>query len=66
MMAFVVPWRDDAFDDLGAECKFRVRETQEWKVHAAAFEAEMVRREMLFDVIDWSEDQTTLLFADDA
>jgi hypothetical protein len=33
---------DDAFSDLGAECKFRVRETQEWKVHAAALEAEMV------------------------
>jgi len=46
---------DDAFSDLGADCKFRVRETQEWKVHAAALEAEMVRRGMLFDVIDWSE-----------
>ena len=57
---------DDALSDLGAECKFRVRETQEWKVHAAALEAEMVRRGMLFDVIDWSEDQTTLFFADDA
>jgi len=54
------------FSDLGAECKFRVRETQEWKVHAAALEAEMVRRGMLFDVIDWSEDQATLLVADDA
>jgi hypothetical protein len=48
---------DDALSDLGAECKFRVRETQEWKVHAAALEAEMVSRGMLFDVIDWSEDQ---------
>ena len=56
---------DDAFSDLGAECKFR-RETQEWKVHAAALEAEMVRRGTLFDVIDWSEDQATLLVADDA
>jgi hypothetical protein len=51
---------DDAFSDLGADCKFRIRETQEWKVHAAALEAEMVRRGMLFDVIDWSEDQATL------
>ena len=57
---------DDAFSELGAECKFRVRETQEWKVHAAALEAEMVRRGMLFDVIDWSEDQATLPVADDA
>jgi hypothetical protein len=55
-----------AASDLGAECKFRVRETQEWKVHAAALDAEMVRRGMLFDVIDWSEDQATLLVADDA
>ena len=57
---------DDALSDLGAECKFRVRETQEWKVHAAALEDEMVRRGMLFDVIDWSEDQAPVLVADDA
>jgi hypothetical protein len=55
---------DDALADLGAECKFRVRENPEWKVHAAALEAEMVSRGMLFEVIDWSEDQTTLLFAE--
>jgi hypothetical protein len=51
---------DDALGDLGAECKFRVRQTPEWKVHAADIEAEMLRRGMIFDVIDWSEDQTTL------
>jgi len=48
---------DDAADDLGAECKFRVRETPEWKVHAAALEAEMRKRGMFFAVIDWSQDR---------
>ena len=45
------------FSDLGAECKFRVRETPEWKVHAAALEAEMRKRGMFFAVIDWSQDR---------
>jgi hypothetical protein len=48
---------DDALSDLGAECKFRVRETPEWKVHAAALEAEMRKRGMFFAVIDWSQDR---------
>jgi hypothetical protein len=34
-------------------------------IREIALEAEMVRRGMLFDVIDWSEDQATLLVADD-
>jgi hypothetical protein len=29
--------------DLGAECKFRVQETPEWKVHAVHIEAEMLK-----------------------
>ena len=53
---------DDALSDLGAECKFRVRETPEWKVHAVHIEAEMLKRGMFFDLIDWSKDQTMLLF----
>ncbi len=48
---------DDVLADLDAECKFRVRETPEWKVHAAALEAEMRNRGMLFVVIDWSQDR---------
>jgi hypothetical protein len=48
---------DDALADFGAECKFRVRETPEWKVHAAAVEAEMRKRGMFFAVIDWSQDR---------
>jgi hypothetical protein len=42
--------------------KFRVRETPEWKKHAADLEAEMLKRGMMFEVIDWSEDQATLPF----
>jgi hypothetical protein len=50
---------DDALCELGKECRFRVRETPEWKKHAADLEAEMLRRGMIFDVIDWSEDLFT-------
>jgi hypothetical protein len=53
---------DDGLSDLGAECKFRVQETPEWKVHAVHIEAEMLKRGMLFELIDWSQDQTMLLF----
>jgi hypothetical protein len=34
---------DDGLSDLGAECKFRVQETPEWKVHAVHIEAEMLK-----------------------
>jgi len=53
---------DDALSDLGAECKFRVRENPEWKVHAVHIETEMLKRGMFFEFIDWSQDQTMLLF----
>jgi hypothetical protein len=53
---------DEALKRQGEETKFRVRETPEWREHAAALEAEMLRRGMLFEVIDWSEDQATLRF----
>ena len=50
-------------DRLGSEGpRFRVRETPEWKKHAADLEAEMLRRGMIFETIDWSEDQATLPF----
>lgn len=32
---------------------FRVRQTPEWKNHAAKLEREMLRRRMTFEVIDW-------------
>jgi hypothetical protein len=53
---------DDELSGLGEETRFRVRETPDWKKHAADLEAEMLRRGMSFEVIDWSEDQATLPF----
>jgi hypothetical protein len=53
---------DDALSDLGAECKFRVRQTPGWKVHAASLEAEMLKRRMFFELIDWLQDQKMWLF----
>src|SRR5882757_2859916 len=50
---------DDALCELGKECRFRVRDTPEWKKHAADLEAEMLRRGMIFDIIEWSEDLFT-------
>ena len=53
---------DDALSELGKESRFRVRETPEWKLHAADLEAEMYRRGMVFEVIDWTEVQPSLPF----
>jgi hypothetical protein len=53
---------DEALKGQGGETRFRVRETFEWKKHAADLEAEMLRRGMIFEVIDWSEDQARLPF----
>jgi hypothetical protein len=53
---------DDALKQQGQETRFRVRETPEWKKHAAALEAEMLKREMSFEVIDWFENQAKLPF----
>jgi hypothetical protein len=51
---------DDGLSSEGP--RFRVRETPEWKKHAADLEAEMLNRGMIFEIIDWSEDQATLPF----
>ena len=48
---------DDALHRRDLETRFRVRETPEWKKHAADLEAEMLKRGMMFEVVDWSEDQ---------
>jgi hypothetical protein len=48
---------DDALSGLGEEPRFRSRETSEWKLPAADLETEMLKRGMMFEVIDWSEDQ---------
>ena len=53
---------DEALKRQGGEPKFRVRETPDWKSHAADLEAEILKRGMFFGVIDWSEDQATLPF----
>jgi hypothetical protein len=53
---------DDALKRQGIATQFRVRETPEWKKHAADLEQEMLKRGMFFGVIDWSEDQATLPF----
>jgi hypothetical protein len=47
---------------MGKQSRFRVRETQEWKTHAADLEAEMSRRGMIFEFIDWLEVQPSLPF----
>ena len=51
---------DDALNRQGLATRFRVRETPEWKKHAADIESEMLKRGMFFEVIDWSEDQPML------
>jgi hypothetical protein len=48
---------DDALNRQGLATRFRVRETPEWKKHAADLESEMLKRGMFFEMIDWSEDQ---------
>jgi hypothetical protein len=51
---------DEALKGRSEEPRFRVRETPDWKKYAADLESGMIKRGMLFDVIDWSEDQATL------
>jgi hypothetical protein len=53
---------DDAQELENAEPRFRVRETPEWKKHAADLESEMLKRGMMFEVIDWDEGQEKLPF----
>jgi hypothetical protein len=53
---------DDALNRQDQETRFRVRETPDWKKHAADLESEMLKRGMFFEVIDWSEDQARLPF----
>jgi hypothetical protein len=46
----------------GIAIQFRVRVTPEWKKHAGDLEHEMLKRGMLLEMIDWSEDRATLPF----
>ena len=42
---------DDALKRQGLAIRFRVRETHDWKKHAADLESEMLKRGMRFEVI---------------
>ena len=53
---------EDSFVRQGGEPKFKLRDTPDWMKHAADLEAEMLRRGMLFEVIDWFEGQEALPF----
>jgi hypothetical protein len=53
---------DDATERQGGEPKFKVRDTPDWKKHAADLEGEMLKRGMIFEVIYWHEDQEKLPF----
>ena len=46
---------DDALETRRAEPRFRVRETAEWRKHAADLEVEMLNRAIQFSLIDWDE-----------
>lgn len=51
---------DDTLKALGEAIRFQVRETPDWKKHAADLEMEMIRRGLIFELIDWSVDQAEL------
>jgi hypothetical protein len=53
---------DDTLKQQDKETRFRIRETPDWREHAAALESEMLKRGMIFEVIDWSEHQVPLPF----
>jgi hypothetical protein len=43
---------DDTREKHGQEPSFRVRASPEWQEHAAALEAEMLKRGMLFEILN--------------
>ncbi len=51
---------DDEFEAHGEEPKFRVRSTPEWKRHAGSLEAEMLKRGLQLEIIDWTGGQGEL------
>ncbi|SEB93922.1 hypothetical protein HAP47_0020085 [Bradyrhizobium sp. 41S5] len=51
---------DDEFEANGEDPKFRVRSTPEWKRHAGSLEAEMLKRGLQLDIIDWTNGQGEL------
>ena len=57
---------DDELTKLGAERRFRARETSDWRKHADDLEAEMSKRGMAFEALDWSETQKIDCVSDSA
>jgi hypothetical protein len=55
---------DDELVALGEQPRFRVRETPEWKQHAADLEHVMLRRGMIFESLDWGDGQIKGPFED--
>jgi hypothetical protein len=53
---------DNALIEQGDEPRFRIRETPEWKAHAADLEAEMLSRGMIFEIINWSSGKAAFPF----
>ncbi|MHC1946208.1 hypothetical protein IF803_17645 [Bradyrhizobium sp. UFLA06-06] len=51
---------DDEFAANGEEPKFRVRSTAEWKRHASNLEAEILKRGLQIDIIDWTKGRDEL------
>jgi hypothetical protein len=51
---------DDAAEAQKETPRFRVRQTPDWRRHAADLEKEMIRRGVSFDVIDWTNGQEEL------
>lgn len=53
---------DDALEREGQDIRFRVRATPEWKKHASDLEIELLKRGVMFEVIDWNNGQAKLPF----
>ena len=53
---------DDAVERRGEDPKFKVRDTPDWRKHAADLEAVMLKRGMIFEVINWHEGQEKVPF----
>jgi hypothetical protein len=53
---------DDTVERQGGEPKFKAGETPDWKKHAAELKGKMLKRGMMFEVIDWHEGQAALPF----
>jgi hypothetical protein len=53
---------DDALVRQDLPTRFRVRQTPDWKKHAADLEQELLVRGILFEIIDWDCGQAKFAF----